>query len=73
MTYYEHFQRRGLEFLSIKPHDSRSPGFSGEPDAGNLHVRFFNSAAGLPAGAELPSHFGIFNGVGYARERAKFL
>jgi hypothetical protein len=40
MSYYEHLQRLGLEFLRLKPCESRRPRFSGEPDAGNPHVRF---------------------------------
>src|SRR5450755_2293900 len=40
MSYYEHLQRLGLEFLTAKPRDSRRRGFSGVPDAANLHVRF---------------------------------
>ncbi len=46
MTYYDHLQRLGLQFLQVQPGDSRGLRFSGEPDAGNLHVRFDEGTAG---------------------------
>ena len=46
VTYYQNFQRLGLEFIRLQPCESRRPRFSGEPDAGNLHVRFDEGTVG---------------------------